>query len=126
MAGYDYEQFPLGHPSYKCGYSGCGRDTRLHHNEEYEAHTLAQGDVTLHNAELFHKDDQTERNIADLSARLGKEPSDHEKLETIAANQCASGDCGKSVLEHNMGEYVEHGNLGMNQARAKRVFGKGK
>lgn len=126
MAGYDYEQFPLGHPDYACAYRNCGQDVRLHSDDEYEAHTLAHGTITLDNLDLFRKDDQTESNIEQLNKRLGTEPSDNDKFETIAANTCASGDCSKGILEHTLGEFAEHGNPSMSQARANRIFGRKK
>jgi hypothetical protein len=50
-----------------------------------------------------------------------KAESERDQFQKMFDNTCSSGECGKGLLEHSLGEYASHGNV-MSQARARRVF----
>lgn len=86
-------------------------------------------DDVLKGIEEATKRSENIRKRSELSAKLRKVGYNPENplpngAADLGANTCASGECGKGILEHTLGEYAAHGNPSMSQARARRLFGR--
>jgi len=52
---------------------------------------------------------------------IAKSEKERDQFQSIFDNTCSSGECGKGIMNHTLGEYASHGNV-MSQARARRLF----